>query len=508
MTHLPRATIVVCVRFLCSALFLGGPPGCIDGNPAFTRALHLSPPVEVGDALLFLDSGRHRVTRLHDSGGEIAQDATPLPVTPMAQVLTPDGKALLLLDAAFEKGHQKLAIFGATGDAELLQFNTAFSGLSLSEDSQTALAFHAPGAAQTGLVIAAELALVDLAATPRKVQTATIAGISTQPLAAYLTPPLTLPDGTHRLAWMETTSALGIADFGPKGTRTLVVPLATAGAAAGIVPKRTLARVTGSSVNLYLIATGSNDAVHISIDLAGADLTVSLDQIASGPQPTDIALVDTTAGLRVLTLHAGAALVSLLDPTTGTGTSIALSTQSRHIQPYLGADGKPHALLWGDNLAVLQRVDIEDIEKKKGKAVHDVTATQGVSQVTALQNQFLLQHSGSQLSAYDAENDRMTALSGMGTVKSVRVLGGAMWVLGAVAGGMRLARIDLTNLTAQSMELSLQAGGITAWGQNGVALWAAGDGSGTLMALPTGALDTDSAKMLQGFALTGATEAP
>ena len=155
MTQSPRATIFVCARLLFLALLAAALPGCVDGNSAFATSLHLSAPIEVGDALLFLETTRHRVTRLRDSGGEIAQDATPLAVTPMTTVVTPDGKQLLMLDAAFAKGHQKLAIQGATGDAEIVQFNTAFSGLSLSDDSLAALAYHAPGATQTGLVIAA-----------------------------------------------------------------------------------------------------------------------------------------------------------------------------------------------------------------------------------------------------------------------------------------------------------------------------------------------------------------
>ncbi len=494
-------------RLLILALLLAL-PACIEGNPAFSRSLQLSSPVEVGDSLAFLDSGRQQLIRLRSADGKIAQDATPLAIDPLATARTPDGKLLLLLDTAFDKGHQQLAIVSASGAADWLQFSTAFSGLTVADDAAAVVAYHAPDKTQSGLVISAELALVDLAASPRKVQMATIAGISTQPLAAHVSPPLTLPDGVHRLAWLETTSALGLADFGPTATRTVVVPLATAGAAAGIVPKRTVARVTGTVADLYLIATGSNDAVHITVDLAPATLAVSLDQIASGPQPADLALMDTTAGLRILTVHAGAPQLALLNPATGTGTAVTLTSPSRHIQPYTGADGKLHALLWADNVATLQRVDIEDIEKKKGKAIHDVQASLGVSGVTALAGQFLLQHNGVQLSAYDADNDRLTALTGMGTVRDVRVLGGAMWVLGAVASGMRLARIDLANLTAQSMELNLPATGIAAWGSTGVALWSLGDGSGALLALPTGALDLDTAELAQGFALAGTTEAP
>ena len=507
MTQSPRAAIVAGSLLPLIFALLAALPGCIDGNPVFSNSIRLSQPVEVGDSLAFLDTGRQRLTRLHPAGGAIGQDAIPLTVNPLTQARTPDGSLLLLLDAAFDKGHQVLAILGATGDAQTLQFDTAFSGISLADDSEAALAFHAPGATQSGLVIAAELALIDLSASPRTARTATIAGVSTQPQAAHVSPPVTVADGVHRLAWLETTSALGLADFGPTGTRTLVVPLATAGAAAGIVPTRTLARVKGATVDLYLIAAGSNDAVHIAVDLSQATLGIALDQIASGPQPSDIALVDSTSGLRILTVHSGASLVALLNPATGTGTTVTLTSRSQHILPYTGADGLAHALLWGDNSPVLQRVDIEDIDKKKGKAIHDVQASLGVIGVTALADQFLLQHNGA-LSAYDAVNDRMTALSGMGTVRAVRVLGGAMWVLGAVSSGMRLARIDLANLTAQSMELDLPATGIAPWGPTGVALWSLGDGTGALLALPNGALDLDTAKLVQGFALTGATEAP
>ena len=479
---------------------------CSVDSGAYTSSLALRAPVELAGSLLVLDTTRHRLTRLHDEAGAITADAQALDIVPAVEVVTSDRKKLLWLDSAFQKGKQKLAILDGTGQATVATLTSAFSGVALSADDQTALAWHAPGAAAQGIVIAAELALVQLTATPT-VQTTAIAGLAAAPLDASVSPPLTAADGLHRVAWVSTASAVGIADFGPQATRTLVVPLVATGSTAQVIPRRVLARVDGTQLHLYLVATGSNDAVHLTIDVAGTNLSASLDQLASGPQPTDLALIDTAAGLRLLTVHQGAAQLSLIHPGTGAATMVSLTSIARHIQPYTGADGKAHALLWSDDSARLQRVDIEDLEKKKGKAVHDVLASSGVTGVTALASQFLLQHGTYALSTYDAEADKLTAVSNAGKLVDVQISGAQLILLTTTGATTRVSRIDLAKLAVQSLETEFTATGLLRWGDHGLALWNGGD-AGALLAFPDGVLDLESAKLSEGIGLIGATEAP
>lgn len=486
--------------------------GCIARDPAVVTPLQLRAPVPLAGTLAVLDSSRHRLMRLHPGTvNAIAQDEQPLDIVPEVEKITPDGKQVLWLNHALEKGKRRLAVLGPTGDAVTTLLPAAFSGLTIAEDSHAVVAFHAASAAQGGLVIAAELALVDLTASPLAPRSTVIAGLATAPLNAHLSLPVTAADGVHRVAWIDAVSALGIADFGPAGTRTLVVPLAAAGSSAAptatLVPTRTVARVEGAQLHLYLVANGSNDAVHVTLDLSQPQLAASLDQVASGPSPVDLAVIDAGAGLRLLTVHNGANQLAYLNPATGTGTTLTLTSASHHIEKYTGADGKLHALLWGENNPLLQRVDLEDIEKKKGKAIHDLSTPQGIVQVTAVGSQFLLHRNSAELSVYDADQDRLTALTGTGQVKSVLTVGTTILVLGRVNVGMQLARIDVNKLSAESLDLQFPAQSVHVWGANGIALWSPGDGSGALLVFPDGALDLDSAHLAEGFGLAGSLNA-
>lgn len=489
---------------LCAGACLAG---CAVDNAAYTNALGLRAPVELEGALLVLDTGRQRLMRLHDSAGGVATETQPLDVVPQFQAITADRKKLLWLDTKLDKGKQKLAVLSGSGQTDVVTLPSGFSSLALSSDDQTALAWHAPGATSQGIVIATELSLVQLSTSPPTVQTTAVAGLSSVPLGAHVSPPVTAADGIHRVAWVEAVSALGIADFGPKGPRTLVIPLTASGSTVSIVPARTEVRIVGTVVHLYLVAAGSDDAVHVTIDVGADQLGASLDQLASGPQPADLALIDTAAGLRLLTVHSNASQVSLIHPGTGAATTVTLSSRSTRIQAYTGADGKPHALLWNPGNFRFQRVDIEDLEKKKGKAIHDILASSPITGVTAMDAQFLLQHNGLTLSTYDAAADKLTAISNAGSLQDVQIAGTQLYLLTKSGSTTRISRIDLAKLSVESVETAFASNELLRWGDHGLALWNPAE-AGALLAFPEGVLDLESARLVEGLGLMGGTEAP
>ena len=322
---------------------------CDSRDPFYSRSQEFQwAPVEMDGAVVFLDPALGRIALLRTDGAKVTPSFLPYEGEPRKVQVAPDGKTLVLLDADRSKLTSVHITDGAHADYPL---PAAFTGMSLSGDGKSALLYHelASGSG-TAMVNAAEIAVADLTASAveaKNPRAATIAGLSKPPVAAFVSPAVPVGDAVHRVAWIEATSVIGLADFGPDGApRTAVVPLAPPDSEALITPFKRTAIAASGVLDLYLIATGSNDVIHLTVDLTGAKLAVSIDQIASGASPSDLYLFDGADGLRALAVNAGSRDLALLDPRTGTGTVVSLDKDADAILPFTTTAGSRRALLW------------------------------------------------------------------------------------------------------------------------------------------------------------------
>lgn len=470
--------------------------GCTDPDPTLYQPLDVRAPVEVGGALLFVNPSRARIDVVAADGPRTKHTHLAYDGVPTAQLATPDGKRLILLDPA-----QRSVAVASASAVQVSPLPSPFSALAVSEDGAAGAAWHAASANTTALVNPAEIALLDVAgsAAPR---VATVTGLSRQPVAVHVSPPVEVPGGAHRLVWLDAPAMVGLADFGPTGVRTVVVPLSASQAPSNIVPRNAIVRVVASTLHLYLVADGLGDVLHLTIDLGAPQLAVSIDQIAAGQSPVDLHVFQqASGGLRVLTVNAGSQDLALLDPATGTGFTLDLGMAAAHIVPFAGPDGLPRAALWSAGYNSLWIADLNDLTKKRGKAVHRVQTDQTIYGLHVAGNRLLLVHGSAQagLSLYDAGTGQLTSFKGTGQVKAVRVTGERAWVLGEVDGTARLARIDLADLHGNSLTLNQKPVGLHVLG-SGVAVSGAGLGAWWLAAFPTGDLDATKATFLEGFA--------
>jgi hypothetical protein len=422
--------------------------------------------------------------------------------------VTPDGKALQLLDIK----RKRLAVARPGQAVDEYALPVPFGGLVNARDGKVAGLWHEDaGKAAGSIVNTSELALVDLQQKPgpAAVRAATVAGLAAAPSALRLSGEFDGPGGKHRLAWFEAPSAMGFADFGPGKVRTTVVPLVAPGSNAVVTVAKVELRTKPGAADLYIIANGSNDVVHLTLDLTQEALAVTLDQIASGPTPADVALIDTAQGPRALTVHMNTQLLALLDPATGAGVQVALDGIARNIVPFQGKDGKPKALLWTFGSDAVRVVDVDELGKKKGKAVQKLALESTVFGIHGADGGlFVVRHSNafSGLSVVDPHAGKVSAFRNVGEVVDVVLRGATAWIAGRVqisgTTAIRLARVDLATVTGQSLEIGSSADAVHAFG-DGVALTGKGLGGVAVTALPQGVLDTNAVRFAEGFTLEG-----
>ena len=476
-------------------------PACGDADPALDRPLDSQPALEVGGALLWVDSTRARLDVVATDGQTARAETLAYADTPSLRIVTPDAKHALLLDIA----RRHLGIASAK-DVRTVALASPFSALAVAADSSVVATWHGQNNVSDALVNPAEVALIDLAGTapPRL---ATITGLSRQAIAAHVSPPLDVAGAPHRLVWLESPSMLGLADFGPQGVRTAVVPLTATDNAAQVTPRASVARPVPGGVGLYVIAQGVGDVLHLSIDLSGPAIAVSIDQVAAGANPAALHVFEqASGGLRVLTVNAGSADLALLDPSTGTGFRLDLEFSASQILPFQGEDGKPRAVLWQPNVARLWIADLDDLAKKKGKALHSVKSDQPIEDVQASGGRLLLRHPSATagLSIYNAATGQVTVFQGTGRIvqRGIVVIGTIAFVLGMVDTGSRISRIDLADLHGTSVTVGREPAGLVRLGSQGIAVLSAGLGGQAVAAFPSGSLASNKSQFLEGFALS------
>jgi len=487
----------ICAGLACSQ-------GCSDADP-YDKPLALSAPVPVASGVIFHDSAAERLVTVrpadNDRIGSIAYDGSP-----KTQSATPDGKRLVLHDV---QGRTLAIASPADEKATTYDLPAEFSANVVAPDSQAAVVYHGGSTSAASLVNTAEVGLVDFLTAPGETnpRVATITGLARAPIRAHVSAEVEAADGKHRVVWIDAQSMIGVADFAPGGkVRTLVIPLVAVDSKALITPRATVARGGGGKLELYVIAQGSNDVLHITMDLGQAKLGASLDQIASGADPVSLHVFEAKAGRRVLTANHTSRDVAILDPTTGTGTVVHLGTPTTKIVPFENAKGEPMALLWRSGLTDFHLVDLDRVAKKKGKAISRIHVDQPIRNVVAAGASFILQHDSADrgLSLYNTETGKQTVFGGTGTLSHVLKVGDAVFALGRAGGDSRISRISLNDLHPTSIALKNRTTtSLVPFGEAGVAAAGPGLGGWWLALFASGTLKAKDGAWLEGFVLEG-----
>lgn len=481
-----------------SALTAGA--GCQD---ALTDdATGLGQAFGLGGALLARDEGGRRLWTIDWDKGAPRTRSVPFDVD--AALIRDDsaGSQRLMLD----RGAERLHIVKADGTVpRVVELGAPFADVQLCDDNEAAIASHLEGVASTKLVNSAEVALIDLKDAAKAPLRATVSGLSRVPLRARCTAPLTLADGSHRIIWVEARSAIGLLDLGPGGARSVVVPLTSDPSNLAIVPWRVVARPNTEGVDLYVIASGSNDVIRIAVSLIGPSLAISLDQVGVGAGPVELEVFDTSAGLRIATLNAQAKSVSLVNPATGAGFAVPLEAYYTGWTALVAADGKRQALAWRQGLPTMALIDLDQLEKKKGKAIKTLLLSNAIQDVMVHDGIAITRHPNlSAVSTVDLVTGKVSSFQGTGNLPQLLPRAGALLLRSNTPFGKTLiSRIDLKTLQGTSLTWDTPTDDLLPLGgEAGLALVAPGFGGQQFALMPDGF--DGKASIVQGIALKDA----
>lgn len=487
---------------LAAALLTGcpSPPSQADGFHQW--------PVSLASAVLLRNTATNKIDVLAQENGAVKVSHLPFSGTVGQVDVARDGSKALFLQVEAKK----LTIADAKTIKDL-PLPTQFGAMAAGTDPDTVALWHPAAAGQATILVNSDevaLAVLSQPAGPNNPQTLTLPALGHAPTKAWVSEVVQGQDGPHHLLIAEAPGRLGIADFGPGNTaRAVVVPL-TADPKLAVAPIKTILRPGAGVADLFLIPTGLNDMVHVHVDLGAPTLQASLDQVAAGSQPADLHVFDVKEGLRAVTVNLGSQSLALLDPASGTGLEIPLAARVTQLRPMKGADGVQRLLGWNPNQAIAYLVNLDDLPKKKGKAISAVDFGNSVLSVATTGDKALVRLNSGDVSAalLNAVTGNITEFQGVGDNPNLLVTSGPGgpkgFLLATVGQQMRLSRVDLTTLAGETLNLNIgDADNLLPLGGDGVVALGAGLGGYWALATPTGSLDAKKLQWFEGYGMAG-----
>lgn len=437
------------------------------------------------------------------AAGESTLRRLAAPVSDLPMYTATANARQLWLDAAQRKA------YATTGDKlDVFPLPAAFTGLQLAASGDVAVAYHVAGVpAHDGLVNTDDVALLEL--NTGLVRAATVADLAQAPQGAVVSPAVPAGDGEHRLVVLLASSKLGIADFGPNGVRTQVVPL-SANPQAIVTPQQIEVVATPSGASLFVRAIGLADVLHLQLDLNQTNLQVALDQIAAGQQPAQLLVSDLSEGLRVLTIGSSRHQLAWLDPQTGSGQQLALTAGVGTLQTATSAAGAPLAIGWLANSNAVTVIDLANLTKKKGKAVTVLSLDAGVQSVLVQDGKLIARHALATpaLTVIDLATQKRSTFATKTPPSAMRLVGSALWLLMPDGGDALLAKVQLADLRGEVLALGEPASALLRLGDGGIAVGGSdGNGGWWLAGLPSGELHGKDRWVLDGYNWAGLLDA-
>jgi hypothetical protein len=444
-----------------------------------------NPPVAFGmnDAVALVDAPANRVMMLPVGAElELAPASIPIGAGFAAAAMTPDRQQLLALSRGVvprrtgEDEGPSLSLIAASPEPQLLdryEMGDPLSRLAVDPESRFAVAFPS---SDDGTFVhnPNELVVFDLSRPPAgdNPTALTLRSFGGRPERLTFTPVLGLPGGARRLLLVESDRDVSILDLDH-----LDIPEVTIQLTSGPDP------LAPASIAFSDGAPERDDDTRIAIRIANDPNVILVDllpPIADDPDKppqsyralpnvvfvggtaTDIAFVQTDAGLRLAALVPSTQSLTLVDPPTGIATEVELGAPFERMSLVTsivgaGADGSDVALLWSTSSPEIAFVALGSTVDKPYKSIERTELSEPV--VTVLEVPSPNQHlkilgtaGGADLFVLDVvERTAAPIESSMPGTRVTVASGERAWIN---AAGPQLARLDLGSLHPENLVLN------------------------------------------------------
>lgn len=346
------------------------------------------------------------------------------------------------------------------------------SGLALDPASRFAVVY--PSSADSSFVENPnELSIVDLSAAPGDDNPTplTLRSFGGKPQGFFFTPELRVPGGARRLLAVMTDRDVGIIDLSEPAKGDITVKLSSSGE-----------RLTPVQIAVTDGDPARDDDARLAVRIAGDSSVILVDLLAApsdqatahsfrptpnvvfaGGVPSDVAFVNTDGGLRLAALVPSQSAMTLIDPSTGIPTSVALGAPFEHLSIVTGVVGASDAgadvaLLWSTQSSSIAFVALGSTVGKPYKSVERLTLEEPVSavfDVPAPNDRLKILMGIDQRSFYVLDLIARTAspiLADDGATLTLAPDGQRAWML--APSQPEIAKLDLANLHPKNLYLT------------------------------------------------------
>ena len=414
------------MRTLTSALVVAAMllvvAGCgKEANPGWDEPLGPDGPMIMEEGIVYLDRAFEELVVLRTGqGAELTVERQPTGASPGQMVMADDGRSLYLIN----REDETLSIFDVSASSvgqTTVELGSTYDTFTVDPEGEFLLLSHSGDAGDYVVQNVNELAIVDLRGGEPEVM------ISTLPMQAdrlELMPPFEMEGQSERLAVAMATNEIAILDLNAEGSdRVRKAPL-TGSQADNLEPTAVVfdppTQNRPNRASLFVLDNTSDDVTQIAIQptLEGqtSKFGLSINQLAAGNRPAEIAILELDAGdggtvNRLLALDGQSAQFTLVDVDSGESATFDLPMSGPahgmevYQSPVSGEDGtEKRVLVYSHNsplMAVIrpQEIAVGTETPTLGQAVEEVRLSASPAE--------LIMESGT-------DSDRAVALHGGG----------------------------------------------------------------------------------------------
>ncbi|MBI5516118.1 MAG: hypothetical protein HY909_20205 [Deltaproteobacteria bacterium] len=403
--------------------------GCPAREPELGEGLEFLSPVAVGNGLTWVERHRALAWRQDLSTPEGAVRRLRLGPDPVLSVARQGADETLVLSRgqrgapgrAPSPGVLTALPSAASAPPRVYTLGSPFNGLAQTADGRYALAHFRPEATQGRLLFNPnEVALVDLSQAPGMSNPVlrTVRSFGGVPNRVVFSPAMAVNGRSRTLAVVLSDAYLTLLDMDQPSRAEITVRLTLPEDPRAIRPSQVL--FDTNDATLYVRADASNDIYVLRLlpvtpeGPSANDFRPTVNQLAAGRQPTDMALVGAADNRRLLVVSPGSRDARVLDARSNTVTEVPLEAPAERLLLFEGAAPRdprsaPRALLFATTLGTtaVSFVDLTDLEERRGRNVETIQLQRAVRGAVSLPERqaVLLEHptdaTGGRLSLLD-----------------------------------------------------------------------------------------------------------
>ncbi len=382
---------------LFASLALGASlTACLERDPSYDAPLVVLQPVSVGGSLFYTDTALHRAYVLDLQNPEAGArthrvGSDPVVVTPRVggTAMQPRTEALVLSrgvqgsTGVLPEPGTLTVIPAREGSARRYTVGSDFNGLAQTSDGRYAFTYFLPSTRSGRLLFNPnEIALVDLDAPPsaNNPRVRTVRSFGGVPNAVVFSPPMMVNARRRTLAAVLSDAYVTLIDIDNPDRAEITVRLTLPEDPRAIRPTQVL--FDTEEATLYVRAEASNDIYVLRLAPAtpdgptANDFRPSINQLAAGRSPSDMALIGETGARRLLVVSPGSRDARVIDARANTTLTIPLEAPSNKILLFTSAAPRDpmlrsRALLYGTDgsTSAVSFLELTDLDARRAQNV-------------------------------------------------------------------------------------------------------------------------------------------